>query len=139
MLLERDQQRILDSALESAIGQLVWQTGPYTSLEHAESEMNVAHSEADFAASHNVQPSRENSPVHEQQEVSLGDQLLPTQPNFEFDVNTVDLDSFYNHSRPILTDQVPVDDNENQNSWTLLSDPIEDGGLTDWFEREFSK
>ena len=30
MLLESDQQRILESALESSIAQLVWQTGPYT-------------------------------------------------------------------------------------------------------------
>jgi hypothetical protein len=136
MLLERDQQRILDSALESAIGQLVWQTGPHTSFEDAEPEMNVAQSEPDFAASPNVQASRDNNPVHEQLEISLGDQRLPTQPNFEFGVNTDDPYSFYNNLNSIFTGHVPVDGHEDQNSCPLLSDPIEDGGLNDWFERE---
>ena len=138
MLLERDRQRILDSALESAIGQLVWQTGPHTSFEDAEPEMNVAHSEADSAASPNVQAVRQNIQEHEQQETSLDDQLLPTQANFEFGVNTDSPYSLYNISGPMFAGQAPVDGHEDQNSYPLLSDPIENRGLNDWFDREFS-
>jgi hypothetical protein len=138
MLLERDQQRILDSALESAIGQLVWQTGPHTSSEDAEPDMNVAHSEADSVASSNLQASRENIQVHEQQETSLDDQLLPTQANLDFRVNTDDPYSLYNNLRPTFTGQAPIDGHEDQNSYPVLSDPLEDGGLNDWFDREFS-
>ena len=100
--------------------------------------MNVAHSEAASAASPNLQASRENIQVHEQQETSLDDQLLPTQANLDFGVNTDDPYSLYNNLRPTFTVQAPIDGHEDQNSYPLLSDPIEDGGLNDWFDREFS-
>jgi hypothetical protein len=116
MLLEGDQQRILDSALESAIGQLVSQMGPHAYMDDKDTE-NASMKAEELSAS---TTRRANTFAATLQNVSEDHQS-----NTFHELSDVQELSYA--GAPLATD-----DSFGIADWPVRSDPIENGFLVEW-------